>query len=72
MADCEVAKAKKQGNNCLIGKIWAGKQVNKEGFINVFKRIWWIDGEVIFKEIQPNVWMFEFSQKADKLKVLEG
>jgi hypothetical protein len=28
--------------------------------------------KVIFKEIQPNVWMFEFSQEEDKLKVLEG
>jgi hypothetical protein len=58
--DYEVAEAKKWGNNCLIGKFWAGKRVNKEGFINVFKRIWRTE-EVIFKEIQPNVWMFEFS-----------
>jgi hypothetical protein len=41
---CEVAGAKKQGNNCLIGKIWAGKRVNKEGFISVFKRIWQTKG----------------------------
>jgi hypothetical protein len=40
VADCEIAGAKKQGNNCLIGKIWAEKCVNKEGFISVFKRIW--------------------------------
>jgi hypothetical protein len=70
--DCEIAEAEKQGNNCLIGKIWAGKRVNKEGFISVFKRIWRTEKEVFFKEIQPNVWMFEFSLEADKLKVLEG
>jgi hypothetical protein len=56
----------------MIGKIWVGKRVNKEAFISVFKKIWQTNGEVIFKEIQPNVWMFEFSQEEDKLKVLEG
>ena len=56
----------------MIGKIWAGKRINKEGFITVFKRIWLTKDAVIFKEIQPNIWMFEFSQETDKLKVLEG
>jgi hypothetical protein len=69
--DCEVAEAKKQGNNCLIGKIWAGKRVNKDGFIIVFKRIWRTEGEVGFKEIQPNVWIFEFSKGTDKVRVLK-
>jgi hypothetical protein len=27
---------------------------------------------VIFKEVQPNVWMFEFSQEGDKQRVLAG
>jgi hypothetical protein len=70
--DCDGAEAKKQSNNCLIGKIWAGKRMNKEGFITVFKRIWRTEEEVIFKEIQPNVWMFEFKLEADKVKVMEG
>jgi hypothetical protein len=70
--DCDVAKAEKQSSNCLIGKIWAGKRMNKEGFITVFKRIWQTKEEVIFKEIQPNVWMFEFKLEAYKVKVMEG
>jgi hypothetical protein len=70
--DCEVAEAKKQGHNCLIGKIWAGKRINRDSFVRVFKRIWRIDGEVVFKEVQPNVWMFEFSQEGDKQHVLAG
>jgi hypothetical protein len=70
--DCQVAAAKKQGNSCLIGKIWAGKRVNRDGFITVFKRIWRTVGEVEFKEIQPNVWIFEFSKETDKVRVLKG
>ena len=35
--DYEVAEAKKQGNSCLIGKIWAGKRVNRDGFITMFR-----------------------------------
>ena len=72
VTDCEIAEAKQHSNNCLIGKIWAGKRVNKESFIIVFKRIWRTKGDVFFKEIQPNVWMFKFSLKTKKLKVLKG
>jgi hypothetical protein len=70
--DCDVEEAKQQGNNCLIGKIWAGKRVNREAFINVFKRIWRTEKEVGFKEIQHNVWIFEFSLESDKTRVLKG
>ena len=70
--DFEIAEAKKQRNNGLISKIWAEKRVNKEGFISVFKRIWRTESGINFKEIQPNMWMFEFSLEADKMKVLEG
>jgi hypothetical protein len=31
-----------------------------------------MEGEVGFKEIQPNVWIFEFSKETDKIKVLKG
>jgi hypothetical protein len=46
--------------------------VNRNGFIIVFKRIWRMVGEVDFKEIQPNVWIFEFSKETNKLRVLKG
>jgi hypothetical protein len=46
--------------------------VNRDGFITVFKRIWRTEGEVGFKEIQPNVWIFEFSKETDKIRVLKG
>jgi hypothetical protein len=70
--DCEVAATKQQGNSCLIGKIWVGKRVNRESFISVFKRIWRTEKEVGFKEVQPNVWIFEFSKETDKIRVLKG
>lgn len=72
MSDGEIAEAQKQGTNCLIGKIWAGKQINKDAFRKVFTRIWRLDGGVSFKEIQHNVWMFEFSHEGEKRRVLAG
>ena len=72
VANCEVVEAKKQGNNCLIGKIGLGKKINKDAFIRLFKRIWRTNEEVVFKKVQPNVWMLEFSHKGDMLRVLEG
>lgn len=46
------------------------KKLNKEGFKAILVRIWRPVGRVIFKEIQENLWLFEFSKEADKQKVM--
>jgi hypothetical protein len=56
----------------LIGKIWAGNRINRDAFVQVYKRIWRTDGDVVFKEVQPNVWMFEFSHEGGKQRILAG
>jgi hypothetical protein len=46
--------------------------VNKEAFRSVLSHIWCTVGPVVFKEVQDNVWVFEFTNIDDKKKVMEG
>jgi hypothetical protein len=68
----EIADIREKGANCLVGKLWTEKAVNKEAFKDVLSRIWRMVGRVIFKELQDNCWLFEFSGNEDKRRVLEG
>ena len=55
---------------CLVGKIWARKQVSREAFKTVLSRIWRLVGTVVFKELQDNLWLFEFNEEDKKHRVL--
>jgi hypothetical protein len=68
----DVTEAKEQGENCIVGKVWAEKPVNKEAFRTMLSRIWRLVGRVVFKEIGDNLWLFEFSNGDDKRRVMEG
>ena len=56
--------------NCLVGKIWVEKPVNKEAFRMVLSKIWRLVGHVVFKELHDNLWLLEFSDGEDKRRVL--
>jgi hypothetical protein len=66
----EVLRAK--GSRCLIGRLGAVKRLNKEAFKTLLLRIWRIRGQVFFKEIQENLWLFEFTEEEDRQRVLAG
>jgi hypothetical protein len=68
----EIEEARAQGGWCLIGRIWLGKKVNKEAFTSVLSRIWCTTSGVIFKELEDNIWLFEFKDVGDMRRVLEG
>jgi hypothetical protein len=72
VTDGDVAEIQAKSVNCLVGKLWLEKLVNKEAFKTVLTRIWRIAGRVVFKELQDNCWLFDFSGEADKRRVLEG
>jgi hypothetical protein len=54
------------------GKVGGDRRVNKEAFQTVLSRIWRTVGTVVFKEVQDNIWLFEFSDNDDKLRILDG
>jgi hypothetical protein len=57
----DVKETRTIGANCLVGRLWAEKKVNREAFKSVMTRIWRAEGCVVFNEIQDNLWIFEFT-----------
>jgi hypothetical protein len=72
ISEGEVTEAKTLGDSCLIGKIWSEKAVNKEAFKSVLSSLWRTVGRVIFKEVEDNMWIFEFTDREDKKRVMAG
>jgi hypothetical protein len=68
----EIAATWEKGKRCLVGKLWPGKRANKEAFIIVLSRIWRTRKSVVFKELQENLWLFEFEEVDDMKRVKEG
>ncbi|XP_059457118.1 uncharacterized protein LOC132186993 [Corylus avellana] len=72
VSEGEIVADREKGERCLVGRIGIEKKVNKEAFRNVLSRIWRTMGSVVFKEMQDNVWLFEFVDLDDKKRVMEG
>lgn len=68
----ETEELRTKGSKCLIGRLGVAKKIHKEAFKAILVRIWRLLGSVFFKEIQENLWLFEFSDDNDKRRVLEG
>jgi hypothetical protein len=68
----EIQEARVQGGRCLVGRLWMSRRVNKEAFKEVLTRAWRITRGVIFKELNDNIWLFEFEEVDDLRRVLEG
>jgi hypothetical protein len=48
------------------------KKVNKKAFKFVLSQIWCTVRGVKFKELNDNVWLFEFEEEDDMRRVLDG
>jgi hypothetical protein len=59
----EVEEVRKKGELCLVGRIWAEEKTKKEAFKSVLSGTWRLRGRVFFKEIQDNLWLFEFTKQ---------
>jgi hypothetical protein len=68
----EIAEGREIGERCLVGKLWSGKRVNREAFQTQLSRIWRLVGTVVFKDLQDNLWLFEFTEEEDKYRILAG
>lgn len=61
-----------KGGKCLIGRLSSKRRIQKEVFRSMMARLWKTMGNVVFKELHENLWLFEFSTEGDKLWVKEG
>jgi len=57
---------------CLIGRIMSERRIRKEAFRAFMARLWKTSRNVAFKELHDNIWLIEFSTKADKRRVQKG
>jgi hypothetical protein len=58
IADETVQNLRIKGSKCLVGRLGVPKKLNKESFKAILVRIWRPAGNVVFKEIQENLWLF--------------
>jgi hypothetical protein len=72
VSDEETEALPSKGSKCLVGRLGVAKKLNKEAFKSLLLKIWRPVGRVFFKEIQENLWLFEFDEESDKQKVLDG
>lgn len=72
ITDEDIAVNREKGERCLIGRVRREKKINKDVFRKSISRLWRTGKPISFKEIQENLWVFEFSDEADKKRVLEG
>jgi hypothetical protein len=72
VSDEETEVLRSKGSKCLVGRLGVAKEFNKEAFKSLLVRIWRTMGRVFFKEIQENLWLFEFAEESDKQRVLDG
>jgi hypothetical protein len=68
----DVEETRVKSKNCLVGKLWTERAINKEAFRTVLSRLWRTVGQVVFKELQDNCWLFEFSGESDRQRVMAG
>ncbi|XP_062146783.1 uncharacterized protein LOC133854564 [Alnus glutinosa] len=72
IADETIQDLQTKGSRCLVGSLGVPKKLNKEAFKAVLVRIWRLGRNLFLKEIQENLWLFEFSEEGDKVKVMDG
>lgn len=56
----------------LLGHIISDKQVNKDAFKSTICSIWRLIGKLIIKEADHNLFIFEFQQTLDLIRVKGG
>ena len=72
ISEWEVADAREIGERCLVGRIGEERRINKEAFKTVLTCLCRMAGTVIFKDVQENIWIFEFYVIDNKKRIMEG
>lgn len=59
-------------NNSLVGKVLANKVVNKDALRTVINQVWKTLNGVKVESVGSNLFLFHFSSKSDRKRVLTG
>ncbi len=61
-----------RGQACIVGKILADRVVPMEFFKKPLIRVWQPLGTVSFRSLGENMFIADFEQEVDKVRILEG
>jgi hypothetical protein len=61
-----------QGRSCLVGKLLVERVVGKDSICSSLIRWWKPTEHISFKVLGENLFLIEFTNHCDKIKVLEG
>jgi hypothetical protein len=61
-----------QGQLCIIGKLLSERIISKEMIKETLLRLWRIKKPFTFKILGENLFLMEFEEASDKVRVLEG
>jgi hypothetical protein len=68
----DTADLRMMWGKCLVGRLLTERRVQKDAFRISMAKLWRTIGSVIFKELDDNLWLFEFASDRDKSRVEEG
>jgi hypothetical protein len=70
--EVEVEPMVNRGNTCVVGKLLADRSVGKEVIKTPLLRAWQPMKGVIFKTLGTNLYLIDFEDECDKIRVMEG
>lgn len=70
--ETDIAHLVAQGTVCVVGKLLADRTVGKEIIKIPLIRAWHLTNRVSFKTLGVNLFLIEFENECDKIRILEG
>jgi hypothetical protein len=67
-----VEETQRKGELCVVGRLLADRVVGKEVICSTLMRIWKLFYRMIFKDLDANLFLLEFSDEGDKRRVWKG
>lgn len=64
--------SEKRRKDCLVGRVWTGRAVNAFGLMDTMKKVWNLRRGMTCREIETNLFSFQFNNQKDAERVLNG
>jgi hypothetical protein len=61
-----------KSGKCLVGRIMSERRILKEAFRTLMLCKWKTADNIVFKELDENLWLREFLNEGDNRRVLDG
>lgn len=69
---CEAEEIGQREKRSLIGLIISNQSITKEAFKSTIQSVWKLIGKIIIKKVGMNLYIFEFQETLDLMRVQNG